>query len=89
MGTHESLDHSAISDNHSTSCEAEHNIAISKMLQAMKNNVHNIVGFIHYKTLTDRESQIVEHVRQKLDATTQLKKHWSEEVAISEHILRL
>lgn len=37
----------------------------SKTIQARHENVHNLVDGVHWKTRTDRESQLYKHVRQK------------------------
>lgn len=79
----ESLDHFSIRNEHRANCQAEHNTALSKALQAKHNNFHNLVGAMLYKLLKNRELSIDEHVHQRQDATIHLKEHWSEYVAIS------
>lgn len=83
MGAPENLDHSALRDEHSAYCKAEHNTALSKALKAKHDIVHNLVEAVHFKLRTDRESQIDQQKRQKQDPTAQLKKNWRREVAIS------
>lgn len=83
MGGPESRDNSALSDEQSVNCEAEQKIAQSEALPAKHDTVHNISGAVDYKPCTVRELQIDEHVRRKQDATAQLKKNLSKELAIS------
>lgn len=65
----DSLCHSVLSNEHSASCEAEHNTTWSKPLQTKHDNTHNLAGAVHYKLCTDRQSKIDEHVRRKQDST--------------------
>lgn len=46
-------------------------------------NTHNVVGAVHNKSRTDRQSHIDRKERRRQDATTLLKTDWSKELAIS------
>lgn len=81
MRTHKSLDCSAIRVKHSAYCKAKPNTALSEALQAKHDNFHNLLGAVHYIRI-DRASQIDEHLHRKRNVTDQLKKNWSEKVAI-------
>lgn len=63
--THESLDLFAVSDKHSSNCDAEHNSALYKVLHANHSNVHNFGEAVHSKPRKDWESKIDEHIDRK------------------------
>lgn len=72
METTGCLDHFALSDENSTSCEAAHNTSLSEALQAKHDNVYNLVVAVHNKPLKNQESQFDKHVRKKQNSFTQL-----------------
>lgn len=65
MKVRESLDLSALRNEHSAICKAEHSALQSKALETKHANVHNLVGVVRYTSLTDWESQMEEHLRRK------------------------
>lgn len=67
-----SMDHSALSDEHFTSCETEHDTALNGVLPAKHDNVSNdLVGAVLYKPHTDWDSQIDKNVGRKQHSIAQ------------------
>lgn len=82
MGIPEILDQSGISDKNSANYEAKHRTASGEELKARHDSTYNLVGVGRYKSRTDRESEIDEHVGTRHVAFTKHKKGWSKEVVI-------
>lgn len=67
----ESLDHLALSDEHSAYFDAERSTDSSKTPRAKHDNIHNLAGGVPRTPRTIQEPRIDEHVRRKQDIIAQ------------------